>query len=144
MNTSIIDETTGRYLPIQYPEEMPFWKAAQQRRLVLQRCDDCRKVLYPIGPTCPHCGSNKFTWSEMSGRGVVHNFVVYHKPWVPYYRDRVPYALVQVQIEEGPRLTTNLHGVSVSDVRIGMEVEATWEELTPGVTLLQFKPRGGK
>ena len=44
----------------------------------------------------------------MSGLGVVHNFVIYHKPWTPYYRDKVPYALVQVEIAEGPRLTTNL------------------------------------
>lgn len=142
MNTAIKDETTGRYLPIQYPEERPYWEAAKQHRLVLPRCDDCAKVIFPIGPTCPHCGSNKSTWTEMSGRGRVHNYVVYHKPWVPYYKDKVPYAVVQVEIEEGPRLTTNLIGVPVRDVKIGMEVEAAWEDLTPDVTLIQFKPRG--
>jgi uncharacterized protein len=142
MNMQIKDEASGRYLPIQYPEEKPFWEAAKRHQLVLQRCDDCKKVLYPIGPTCPHCRSNRFTWQPMSGRGTVHNFVIYHKPWVPYYKDKVPYALVQVEIEEGPRLTTNLLGVPVSDVRIGIEVEATWEDLTDDVTRLQFKPRG--
>jgi uncharacterized OB-fold protein len=142
MNMQIKDEASGRYLPIQYPEEKPFWEGAKRHQLVLQRCDDCKKVLYPIGPTCPHCGSNRFTWQPMRGRGTVHNFVIYHKAWVPYYKDKVPYALVQVEIEEGPRLTTNLLGVPVSDVRIGIKVEAAWEDLTDEVTLLQFKPRG--
>ena len=142
MNMNIKDDATGRYLPIQYPEEKPFWDGCKEHKLILQRCDDCSKVIYPIGPTCPHCQSNKYTWTQMSGRGRVHNFVIYHKPWVPYYKDKVPYALVQVEIEEGPRLTTNLFDVPVKDVKIGMEVEATWEKLTDEVTLIQFKPRG--
>jgi uncharacterized protein len=137
------DEKTGRYLPIIYPEEKPFWDAAKQRRLILQRCLDCGRVRYPIGPTCPWDLSNRFEWAQMSGRGVVHNFVIYHKPWIPYYKDKVPYALVQVQIEEGPRLTTNLLEVPVDQVRIGMEVEATWEDVTDAVSLLQFRPRRG-
>ena len=52
------DEKTGRYLPVVYPEEKPFWDAAKQRRLMLQRCRACGKVWYPIGPTCPFCLSN--------------------------------------------------------------------------------------
>jgi uncharacterized OB-fold protein len=140
VNLNIKDEKTGRYLPIQYPEEQPYWEAAKQHRLVLQRCDGCGKVWFPVGPTCPFCQSNKFTWTQMSGRGRVHNYVIYHKPWVPYYKDKVPYALVQVQIEEGPRLTTNLLNVPVDQVKIGMLVQAAWEDLTDDVTLLQFTP----
>jgi uncharacterized OB-fold protein len=137
------DEKTGRYLPILYPEEKPFWDAAKQHRLVLQCCSKCGRVRYPIGPTCPWDLSNDFEWKQMSGRGVVHNFVIYHKPWIPYYRDKVPYALVQVELEEGPRLTTNLLEVPVDQVRIGIPVEAVWEDVTDAVSLVQFCPRKG-
>ncbi len=140
MSATTKDAATGRYLPILYPEEMPYWRATKQRKLVLQRCDGCGKVWFPIGPTCPFCQSNMFTWTEMSGRGVVHNYVIYHKAWIPYYQDKVPYALVQVEIEEGPRLTANLWDVPIDQIKIGMKVEAAWEDVTEEITLLQFRP----
>lgn len=143
MNASTKDPASGRYLPILYPEEMPYWRAAKQHKLVLQRCDGCGKVWFPVGPTCPFCQSNAFTWTEMSGRGAVHSYVIYHKAWIPYYRDKIPYALVQVEIEEGPRLTTNLWDVPVDQIRIGMKVEASWEDVTDEITLLQFRPAKG-
>ncbi len=142
MSATIRDEKTGRYLPTLYPEEMPYWQAAKRHELMLQRCDSCHKVWYPVGPTCPFCLSKTFTWAQMSGKGVVHNFVIYHKPWIPYYNDKVPYAVVQVEIEEGPRLTTNLLGVPVREVKIGLPVEAVWEDVTEDVSLLQFKVVG--
>jgi uncharacterized OB-fold protein len=135
------DEKTGRYLPVLFPEEKPFWDAAKQHRLLLQCCNKCGRVRYPIGPTCPWDLSNEFEWKQMSGRGVVHNFVIYHKPWIPYYRDKVPYALVQVEIEEGPRLTTNLLDVPVDQVKIGIPVDAVWDDVTDAVSLIQFRPR---
>ncbi len=134
------DDRTGRYLPVIYPEEIPFWEAAKQRRLKLQRCNSCGKAWYPIGPACPFCFSMDFAWSPMSGRGTLHNYVVYHKAWTPWFEKRVPYAVVQVQLEEGPRLTTNLLDCALDAIRIGMPVEAAYEDVTDEITLLQFRP----
>lgn len=136
-----IDEQTGRYLPVIYPEEVPYWDAAREHKLVLQQCDSCDKVRFPIGGICPSCLSDAFTWKTMSGRGVVHNYVVYHKPWSDYLKTKVPYAVVQVEIEEGPRLTTNLLGIPADQVRIGLEVEAAFEKVNDTITLVQFAPR---
>ena len=142
MANKLVNEKTGRYLPVLYPEEKPYWDGAKARRLMLQKCSDCGNVWYPIGPACPACFSMKFEWSRMSGRGVVHNYVVYHKAWTPWFEKRVPYAVVQVELEEGPRLTTNLLECPVTDVKIGMPVEVTYEDITEEITLVQFKPRG--
>lgn len=136
-----IDEKTGRYLPVIYPEEMPYWEAARAHKLVLQQCDSCGKVRFPIGGICPACLSGEFTWTPMSGRGVVHNYVVYHKPWSDYLKTKVPYAVVQVELEEGPRLTTNLLGLPADQVRIGLEVDVAFEDVTDTITLVQFAPR---
>lgn len=136
----MIDNETGRYLPIIYPEEIPYWEAAKNRRLVLQRCNTCGKAWYPIGPACPHCFSTDYKWDRMSGQGVVHNYVIYHKAWTPFYEKRVPYAVVQVELKEGPRLTTNLLECPVTDVKIGMPVEVTYEDITKEITLVQFRP----
>jgi len=136
----IIDEKTGRYLPVIYPEELPFWEGTKQRVLKLQRCNSCGGAWYPIGPTCPECFSTDFKWDAMSGRGVVSGLVVYHKPWTPWFKDKVPYAVVQVQLEEGPRLTTNILDCALSDAHIGMKVEATYQDITDEITLVQFRP----
>ena len=138
-----IEEATGRYLPIIYPEELPYWEALKKRRLELQRCKSCAKVWFPIGPACPHCLGLEFDWSRMSGRGLIHNFVVYHKAWTPWLEKRVPYAVIQVELDEGPRLTTNLLNCPVDKISIGMRVEAAFEDVTDEITLLQFQPYTG-
>jgi uncharacterized OB-fold protein len=140
MAPKFVDETTGRYLPILYPEEKPFWDGTRAHKLVLQRCKSCGKIWYPIGGMCPFCQSSDFEWAQMSGRGKVHNRVIVHKPWTEYFKTRVPYAVVQVEIEEGPRLTTNLFDIPFDKIKIGMSVEATYEKLNDEITLLQFRP----
>ena len=44
--------------------------------------------------------------------------------------------------EEGARLTTNLLDCDLKDIRIGMPVEAAYEDITDEITLLQFRPAG--
>ncbi|MGZ5171484.1 MAG: Zn-ribbon domain-containing OB-fold protein [Burkholderiales bacterium] len=137
----MVDENTGRYLPVIYPEELPFWEAARNRQIKLQRCSSCSKAWYPIGPACPHCFSMKWEWSIMSGRGTLHNYVVYHKAWTKWFESRVPYAVIQVQLEEGPRLTANLLDCDVKNIKIGTPVEPVFDDITDEITLIQFRPR---
>ncbi|MEP6871864.1 MAG: OB-fold domain-containing protein [Anaerolineaceae bacterium] len=77
---------------------------------------------------------------RMSGRGKIHNYVIYQKAWTPWFESRVPYAVIQVELEEGPRLTTNLLDVPAAQTKIGMPVEAAYEDITDEITLLQFRP----
>lgn len=141
MASELKDEATGRYLPMLYPEEQPYWEAAKRHELVLQRCEDCHKVQFPIGPACAFCLSDKLRWDRMSGRGTISNVVIFHKGWTPYLQSKVPYAVIQVELEEGPRLTTNLLDAPVQDAKIGMKVEAVWEDITKEISLVQFRPR---
>ena len=136
----MLDKESGRYLPVIYPEELPYWEGARKRELWLQRCKVCAKAWYPIGPGCPRCLSMDFEWQRMSGRGTVHNYVIYHKAWTPWFEKRVPYAVVQVELEEGPRLTTNLLDYPVKDVKIGLPVEVAFEDIPGDITLVQFRP----
>jgi len=137
---SRIDETSGRYLPVIYPEERPYWDALRRRKLVLPRCKACGQAWYPLGPACPSCFEVGFDWAPMAGKGVLHNYVVYHKAFAPWLEKRVPYAVVQVELDEGPRLTTNLVDCPLDQVKIGLRVEAAFEDITDEITLLQFRP----
>jgi uncharacterized protein len=129
-----------RYLPTVYPGEEPFWDGFRDHEIRLQVCDRCGRAWFPIGPVCPFCLSDAFTWKPMSGRGTISTFVVFHKAWAPWLESRVPYAVVQVELAEGPRLTTNLMGVPAAETRIGMPVKACYEQVADDVVLLQFEP----
>jgi uncharacterized protein len=133
-------EPSGRYLPIQYPEEQAFWGKSREHVLVIPECSACGYLFWPIGPVCKRCLSLDIGWHEVSGRGRINSYVVYWKGWSEYLKAIVPYVVVQVELDEGPRLTTNLVDCDRNEAAVGLEVEATWEEVTDEVTLLQFKP----
>jgi uncharacterized OB-fold protein len=116
-----------------------FWfEAAQQRRLVIQRCASCGTLRHPPGPCCPHCRSFEWDTVEASGRGTVYSFVVAHHPRHPAFD--YPLLVAVVELAEGTRLVTNLVGVAPDDVRIDMPVSLEWLEADPDLTLPVFRP----
>ena len=121
----------------------PYWDAAKLHELRLQKCNACGKLFYPIAPHCLHCWSTDFGWAKMSGRGKVNAFAIYHQPFHAAYVEAVPYNVVEVELEEGPRLISNVVHVDNADIRIGMPVEVCFDDVTDEVTLVKFMPRKG-
>ena len=126
-------------LPRITPENRPFWEAARRHQLTLQRCADCRQFRYPPAPVCPDCLSEHAAWTPVSGRGTVSTYVIVHKNYFPSFRDDLPYHVVQVQLDEGPRLTASLVEVPNAEIRIGMPVEVVFDDVTPEVSLPRFR-----
>jgi uncharacterized OB-fold protein len=119
----------------------PFWDALKQRELRLQKCAGCGKVWYPPSPLCPACWSREFTWERLSGRGRVNSWAVFHQSYFRGYDDELPYNVAEVELEEGPRLLTNLVGVKNDEIRAGMPVEIVFDDVNAEVTLAKFRPR---
>ena len=128
-------------LPRITPDNRPFWEGARRHELRLQRCEGCGRFRYPPGPVCPGCLSERAEWSRMSGRGAVSSWVVFHKAYFPAFADEIPYAVVQVELEEGPRLTANLVDVPPAEIRIGLPVEVVFDDVTPEISLPRFRRR---
>ncbi len=101
-----------------------FWSAADDSRLVAQRCSGCGALRHPPRPMCPHCHSLEFEPQELSGRGTVYSFAVLHHPQNPAFEYPVLAALID--LEEGVRLMSNLRGMDPSEIRIGMPVAVTY------------------
>lgn len=116
-----------------------FWEATRRHELRLQRCGACERFRYPPSPVCPECLSEAFAWTPVSGRGTVSTWVVFHKAYFPSFADEVPYAVVQVELEEGPRLTANLVDVPNEQVRVGLPVEVVFDDVTAEITLPRFR-----
>jgi len=128
-------------LPVPTPETRPFWEAARRHELQLQRCGACgRYVFYPRA-ACPHCLAPELEWRRVSGRGRLHTFTVVSRGQRGFPLP-APYVLAIVELEEGPRLMTNLVGVEPDPekLRIGMPVEVVFEDVTEEIALPRFRP----
>ena len=103
-------------------EDQPFWNAIDAGTFVLARCT-CG-TYYARLQACLQCGAdaNALTWVPVSGRGSVRTFVVFDKPYHPYFEERLPYVVAVVTLEEGPEITTNIIDTDVSAITIGMPV----------------------
>ncbi len=103
-------------------EDQPFWNAIDAGTFVLARCT-CG-TYYARLQACLQCGAdaNAVTWVPVSGRGSVRTFVVFDKPYHPYFEERLPYVVAVVTLEEGPEITTNIVDTDVSAITIGMPV----------------------
>ena len=113
-----------------------FWDAIAQGRLVFQRCSACGVVRHPPAPMCGECRSVEWDTQESTGRGHVYTWIVSHHPTQP---DAEPRVVVLVELDDGLRFVSNLLGVDAGDVRNGMAVALTIEDID-GVLLPQFRP----
>ncbi len=123
------------------PDELtaPYWAAARERRLVVQRCE-CGRLAHPPVARCPRCHGGRFTWPQMSGRGTVYAFTVVHHSVHPATAGAIPYVIVLVELAEGPRILTNLRDYNAEDLRVGLPVQVIFERVSDTVTLPQFTP----
>ncbi|HMK62411.1 MAG TPA: Zn-ribbon domain-containing OB-fold protein, partial [Acidimicrobiales bacterium] len=113
----------ARPAPVPEPEAAEYWAAARRGKLLLQHCGECgRYQLYPRS-TCLVCHA-PVSWSEASGRGTVYSFTVIRQNHSRPFRDWIPYVVALVDLEEGPRLMTNVVGCDPDDVQVGMAVQA--------------------
>lgn len=116
-----------------------FWfEAAQEKRLVIQRCTSCKALRHPPGPCCPRCRSFDWDTVEAAGRGRVYSYVVAHHPRHPAFD--FPLVIAVVELEEGTRLTTNLVHVAPKDVHVDLPVSLDWLVADAELTLPVFRP----
>jgi uncharacterized OB-fold protein len=118
----------------------PFWKAAKAHMLTLQKCEDCGTLRFPATRHCASCGGAKSDWAQVSGRGTVESWCRFHQVYFEGFADEVPYTVIVVRLEEGPRLFSNLVDGPQNEIEIGLPVEACFDDVTPEVTLVKFKP----
>ncbi len=121
----------------------PFWDAARQGVLAIQRCGDCGHFNHPPREACEGCLSAKLAFEPVSGLGIVWSFTVMHQKSVAGFEASVPYLTALVELDEQPMLllVTNLPGASAESAHIGQRVSVAFEPIGPledGLILPQF------
>ncbi len=130
-------------MPTPLPETQPYWDAAAQGKLAIQRCGDCANCYFPPAPVCPHCTSRNVVWEEMSGRATLFSYVITPSPW-PLWETTGPMSVATIALEEGPRLLSTVVDCEQSPTTlvIDMPLTATWRKFGDGPKLLCFRPAG--
>jgi uncharacterized OB-fold protein len=132
---------SARLIPPSSELTQPYWDAACKGELVVQHCGDCDQRPFPPRAHCPQCGSAELQWSKVSGRGTVYTFTIAHRPPHPVFSDQCPIAIAVVELEEGPRMISNIVGCEPADVEVGMAVQVVFEQIDDSdVALPVFSP----
>ncbi len=106
-----------------------FWEATKDGQLTYQRCDACGTVVFYPRHHCTKCLSTSLSWHTASGRGTVYTFSVVRKAEHPFFRTQVPYAVAWIDLDEGPRILSNIVGIDdpATDIEVGQRVMVEWE-----------------
>jgi len=121
------------------PDNAPFWQGCRAHRLLLPTCRGCGKAHLPPAPVCPFCFADAIEWRQASGRGRISTWTRVHKAWFPAFAGEVPYNVVQIELDEGPRLTSRLVDAGDKPIAIGQRVEVTFSDIDDHLTLHGFR-----
>jgi uncharacterized OB-fold protein len=129
--------------PIPYPnaETEVFWEKANQDELWIQRCRSCGKPYFYPRFFCPNCFSKDVEWFQASGKGKLHTYMINHRP-PPSFEAEAPYAIAVVELDEGVRMMTNIHGIenTPENLVLDMPLEVVFEEVAPGRKVPYWQP----
>lgn len=130
------------WVPATSPETQPYWDAANNGVLLLQKCPDCGKVQYHYRALCSFCWSDKIEDFPSSGRGAVWTYSVVYKNATKGYSEKLPYVVGLVELEGGVKFVTNIIGGDPEAVTFGTEVELTFAKTDAGQAIPLFKVVG--
>ncbi len=125
--------------PVVTPDTEPFWTGLVEGVVRLPHCAACDAVIWYPRPMCPTCGSSDLTWSQLSGHGTIYSFSIARRTpggWGKH----VPYVLAYVELDEGPRVMTNIINTDPDTLVCGQSVQAVFDPTAEGMAVLRFEP----
>lgn len=130
-------------IPVPTPETRVFWEKARRHELWIQRCEACDHAFFYPRLHCPRCTSERLEWFKASGRGVLYSYVINHRP-PPGFEDDAPYAIAIVQLEEGPRMMSNIVGIenTPENLVLDMPLEVVFDDATQDISVPKWRPAG--
>ena len=129
-----------RILPEPTPETRHFWDGCREGELRLQRCVECKHTYFPPRAFCPKCASRDVEVYPATGKGVLYSYVINHRPRPDMGTE--PYAIAVVQLDEGPRMMTNIVNCPQTPeaLQLDMPVQVKFEKQNDDISLPLFEP----
>ena len=131
-----------KQIPIPNDFNKPFWDAVNERRLTVQNCTACSRLIYPPRERCDDCGSpDHLEWKEVQGRGHILEYFIIRDSRIRRLQPDQPLNLALITLDEDPGLNflSNLPGTPVGEVPVGGAVELVFEEVAPGRLIHEWR-----
>ena len=120
----------------------PYWRAAADRRLLIQRCGECGTHRHPPAPACYVCGSLTIGWDQVAGAGRVHSFVWTHRPVVSAFENLGVYNVAVVELDgtvgEPVRILSRINDIDHDDLVVGLAVRVDFDPIDDEIALPVF------
>jgi uncharacterized protein len=120
----------------------PFWQLLRAGQLSFPRCNDCDRFHWYPKSACPFCGSSRLRWSSVAGEGTLFSWTTVRHAFSDQYEEKIPYVVALVEFDDAPgvRLVSNLSGVDLDAVRIGMRVVPDFSDAKDDPPRVVFVP----
>ncbi len=118
----------------------PFWNAAREKKLVIQYDPDSDSYQWWPKSISIKTGKMNLQWREVSGNGTLYSYTVTHVP-AHGFESKGQYLVGLVELDVGVRLLSFLSGISQNNVKVGMPLRVTWEQLNDEINMFMFEPR---
>lgn len=137
---SMAQDAKGHPLPEITDQTRPFWTAAKNGKLLMQKCGRCGALNFFPKPWCVDCGSRKLEWVEVSGRGTVYSYTIAYKVMMnfPGWKGDLPVVMCIIDLDEGARMYGQVIGCKPEDVKIGMKLAVCFEDISPEAGIPKF------
>ena len=120
---------SARFIPPVSPLTEPYWEATKRDELRVQKCGSCEHRPFPPRSHCERCGSEDLSWQTVSGAGTIYTYTIAARAPHPVFKDQCPLVIAVVELEEGPRMISNVVGCDPDEVRIGLPVRVAFEPI---------------
>ena len=120
--------------PTMNPGDEPYFQAAGEGKLLLKKCNQCGQHHHYPRAICPFCWSDKVEWTQAKGTGEIYTYTVTRRG------GPVPYCIAYVQLDEGPRMMTNIVDTDLDTIKIGQKVKVVFKKTEGGQSVPCFAP----
>jgi uncharacterized OB-fold protein len=79
-------------------------------------------------------------WEDASGRATLYTWSIVRQNDLPPFNEKVPYVAAVVDLDEGPRMMTNVVGCDHDDLAVGMALMVDFEDIGEGFHIPVFRP----
>ena len=107
---------------------------------MLQKCSQCGTLRMAGRERCLDCWSTESEWVQVSGKGKLYTFGIMHQKYHPAFAEETPYNYAIVELDEGPRIVTNIVDCPNDELQTDMPVEAVFDTVSDAATLSRFRP----
>lgn len=117
----------------------PYWDGIDEGKLLLQHCAGCDALQYYPRPQCSKCQSPALDWKQAIGTGALYSYSIVQRGPSPAFQSMAPYVVAIVELDEGPRIFTNIIDSDLNAIAVGQAVALTIREGPEGLKLPYFK-----